>query len=147
MKYSSYEVKSMSWHEWNKTMAKELNTAGFRAKGFNSKLGKWQDNYCLYEATTDPSDFILGEVDGTKEINYLKSIGLLNNGRCPFCGKQITGSPARFTSGKDHNMHFQICKSCCDIGMSTSFQTPNNTGCLLAIVMLPIQLIKIGFAL
>ena len=76
----------MSWYEWNETMEKELNEAGFKAKGFNKETGKWEKDYEPYKADAeDPETFILGVVSGAKEINYLKSIGLLNNGRCPMC--------------------------------------------------------------
>ncbi len=127
----------MTWHQWNETMAKELNEAGFKARGFNSKLGKWVDNYCDYSAPSDPELFILGEVDGVKEIDYLKEIGLLNNGRCPDCGKPINGMPARFTSGSNHNMHYQICQSCCNKGKGMSVNPANNSGCMVALLFMP----------
>ena len=87
MKYSSEQVRRMSWAEWNDTMAKELNEAGFRARGYNPDLGRWEDNRELYTADpTEPKIFILGTVDGATEFEHLKSVGLLNNGRCPMCG-------------------------------------------------------------
>ena len=118
MKYSTSQICQMTWQEWNETMAKELNYAGFKARGFNEQIGRWLDNYTKYEAGSDPDTFILGEVSGTREIDYLKRLGLLNNGRCPMCGRPIYGNPARFTSGFDPTMNFQICQSCCEKGQN-----------------------------
>lgn len=147
MKYSSSQIRSMSWQQWNETMANELNSAGFKARGYNPELHKWQDNYKEYDAGDEPKLFILGVVDGTREINHLKSVGLLNNGRCPMCGGPINGSPARFTSGFDSNMHFQICQSCCNHGKKTSVNPANNqgSGCMVALLMIPFQLIRSVF--
>ena len=38
MKYTKSEIRKMSWYEWNETMAKELNEAGFKAKVLIRKL-------------------------------------------------------------------------------------------------------------
>ena len=34
MKYTSYQIRQMSWAEWNATMANELNSAGFTPSPF-----------------------------------------------------------------------------------------------------------------
>lgn len=73
MKYTSYQIRQMSWAEWNATMANELNSAGFRCRGFNEEIRKWENNRDLYRAdSSDPKIFILGTVDGIKEYEYLK---------------------------------------------------------------------------
>lgn len=78
----------MSRAEWNATMANELNSAGFRCRGFNEETRKWENNRNLYRANgSDPKVFILGTVDVAKECEYLKSIGLLNNGRLLYFSK------------------------------------------------------------
>lgn len=142
MKYTKSEIRKMSWHEWNETMAKELNEAGFKAKGFNKETGKWEKDYEPYKAyAEDPETFILGVVSGAKEINYLKSIGLLSNGRCPMCGKNIE-VPGRFTSGYDPNCHFQICQSCVNKEQGVSINPSNNTGCMLSLLFIPWYLVK-----
>ena len=65
MKYTSYQIRQMSWAEWNATMANELNSAGFRCRGFNEETRKWENNRDLYRAdSSDPKIFILGTVDG-----------------------------------------------------------------------------------
>lgn len=149
MKYTSSQVNQMTWLEWNDTMAKELNEAGFKnqvGQRFNSEIGKWEDKLIPYQA--DPSrlkGFILGAVDGLEEINYLKQIGLLNNGRCPMCGNTINDNPGRFTSGFDGNTHFQICQNCVHHGRKISINHTHNSGCILALILLPWHILKTLF--
>lgn len=143
MRYTSHQINQMTWAEWNATMAKELNKAGFKARGFNSKTRKWEDNLQPYTTTqSEPKFFILGTINSTKEIDYLKQIGLLNNGRCPMCGSPINNNPGRFTSGYDNNLHFQICQSCYNKGRKTSMNPANNNGCILTLILFPWQIIK-----
>lgn len=139
MKYTSEQINQMSWEEWCKTMAKELNDAGFKARGFGGE-------YVLYGTYgIHPDTFILGEVGRTKEIEYLKSIGLLNNDRCPLCGSSIHGNPGRFTDGYNPSLHFQICQNCVSNGRRMS-DNPANKGCMIAILLLPLSLLKLLFA-
>ena len=86
-------------------MEKELNEAGFSRvlKGVTIPF-KANIEY--------PSSFILGQVTSVQAIEHLKTIGLLNNGRCPMCGGSFHKNPGRYTSGFDHNLHFQICQNC-----------------------------------
>ena len=137
MKYTSEEINRISWQEWNELMAKELNEAGFRRE-----CTYGGEKYTSpYEADDEPMLFIHGL--GEEEVNYLKSVGLLNNGRCPQCGRPINGNPGRFTSGFNHNLHFQICQTCVSRGKRTSVNPANNSqGCMIALLLLPIQLLK-----
>lgn len=143
MKYSASEVNAMSWQEWCETMADELNKAGYKRRGRDPETGQWVDNIASYEAG-DPRSFILGEVEGAEEIEYLKSLGLLNNGRCPMCGKPIYGHPGRFTNGFNPDMHFQICQDCVNQGRRTQQAlglAPRNSGCLVGLLLLPLNVI------
>lgn len=143
MKYTAEQVRQMSWPEWNDAMAKELNEAGFKARGFNPDLGRWENNREPYKANpNDPGVFILGHVEGAKEYDHLKKVGLLNNGRCPMCGDPIYGNPGRFTSGYDYNAHFQICQKCANKGRRTSLTPANNKGCLFTLLLFPYYIIK-----
>ena len=143
MKYSVNQVRQMSWVEWNQIMAEELNKAGFMGRGYNPDLGRWENHRAPYKADSDnPQSFILGAVDSAPEFEYLKEIGLLNNGRCPLCGEPIYGNPGRFTSGYDHNAHFQICQNCANMGKRISLNPAQNTGCLVAILCFPYYLIR-----
>lgn len=143
MKYTVEQVRQMTWSQWNDAMAKELNEAGFRARGYNSELRRWENNRELYKADpSEPKIFILGTVNGAPEYEHLKKVGLLNNGRCPMCGEPIYGNPGRFTSGYDYNAHFQICQNCVNKGRRTSVNPANRRGCIIALLFLPYYLIK-----
>lgn len=133
MKYSSVEVRNMSYQEWMETIAKELNTAGYKTKGVGSTLL----DYEVYESET----FFMGSINDPNAMEYLKRIGLVNNGRCPMCGRPINGNPGRFTDGFNSNLHFQICQSCVNEGKRISVN-PNNTGCMLALLTIPWHLIR-----
>ncbi len=146
MKYTSFQIRQMSWHEWNNAMAMELNANGYRARGFNPDTRRWENNRDLYKANpSDPKVFILGTVEGAEEYDCLKRAGLLNNGRCLMCGDPIYGSPGRFTSGFDSNAHFQICQNCCNKGKRSSLNPANRTGCVMSLFLLPWHLLKIFF--
>lgn len=49
MKYTVEQVRQMTWSQWNDAMAKELNEAGFRARGYNPELRRWENNRELYK--------------------------------------------------------------------------------------------------
>lgn len=146
MKYTAEQVKAMSWREWAETMARELNEAGFKHVGITSDpethaLRKELKPYSVEEDADGPKLFLLGSVESSKEIDYLKNIGLLNNGRCPMCGNMINGSPGRFTSGYDPNYHFQVCQNCVQ-KRENGAVNPANQGCIVALLFIPFNLIK-----
>lgn len=146
MKYSSSQVRAMSEKEWVEAMASELNAAGFKARGLNPNTNRWEDNFEPFRVGLEPkaSTFVMGGIEDSQAIEYLKSVGLLNNGRCPMCGGPINGTPARFTSGYDSSYHFQICQSCCSHGKRTSVNPANKQGCgcMVALLLMPYNLIK-----
>lgn len=136
MKYTKEDVLGMSWQNWNETMAKELNDKGFTCN--------WGREPRPYQGNINPKDFILGEVgsDRRDEIEYLKSLGLLNNGRCPLCGKPIVSNLGRFTSGFDSSIYFDICNDCAGAKgrgkVSTLDSLYLNGGCLTTLLLSPI---------
>ena len=84
MKYTSSQINAMSWKEWTETMAKELNDAGFRTNGVKIlDDGTLEKGLVPFSVNGEPKYFLLGSVDKAEESEYLKSLGLLNNGRCP----------------------------------------------------------------
>ena len=137
MKYTSEQLRQLTLKEWTEAMAEELNKAGFLARGFNQNTGRFEKNqepYKIYDEAT-PSSFILGAVDSAPEIEHLKSVGLLNNGRCPMCGKPFLEMPGRFTSGFDSNIHFQICQNCVkNKGRNNSEQPTKGSNLFLSII-------------
>ena len=146
MKYTSTQVNGMSYSEWMNTIANELNQAGYRARGYNEQIGRWQDNYAPYEVGDEPEHFFLGTIRDVDALEYLKSIGLVNNGRCPMCGAPIQTQPGRFTSGFNPNFHFQICQNCASKGAKSSMNPANGSGCFVALLLMPWYMIKGIFA-
>lgn len=139
MKYQSSQINEMSWQAWNEVMAEELNKAGFKAKEFDGQ--KWTKTG-KYDAGDDPSLFVLGTIEDSNAISYLRDIGLLNNGRCPMCGGPIIGKPGRFTSGYNPNFHFKICQNCVSSRGGMRRGVPQSSGCMIALLLLPWQLLK-----
>ena len=136
-KYTTEQINHLTWHEWNELMAKELNQAGFKAKVFNGTNWERTGEYC--PNPNEPQYFKL-DLD-TPALNYLKQIGLVNNGRCMECGKPINGSPGRFTDGFNHEFHYQICQDCVRAGGGNVPNKPTG-GCILALILLPFTFIK-----
>ena len=144
MYYTSSQVRNMTYEQWMDTIAKELNAAGFKARGYNSETGKWQDNFALYEVR-DYESFFMGGISDVNALEYLKSIGLVNNGRCPECGNNIYDNSGRFTSGFNSSYHFQICQDCVNRGRKISMN-PANKGCLISLLFTPWYLVKSALA-
>ena len=46
-KYTSQQINSLSWQEWNELMAKELNAAGFKTEEFSDGQWKKRENIGL----------------------------------------------------------------------------------------------------
>lgn len=147
MKYTKDQILSMSWQEWNDTMAKELNEAGFLGPGYNPEKHCLDNHIAPYKADCPVDEFVFGKITRGAEISHLKDIGLLNNGRCPMCGGEITGTPSQFTDGFNPNINFHICGSCCNRGRRNSINPANSSGCLIALLFLPFNLIKSMFDL
>lgn len=141
MKYSTENINNISYHEWMETIANELNAAGFKREGYNAAENKFMKNVAPYKVDDDRY-FFMGAINDAKAMDYLKSIGLVNNGRCPICGSPIKGVPSRFTSGMNPNLNFHICSSCRREGQRISINPSNNFGCILTLVMFPWYIIK-----
>lgn len=135
MKYTIEQVNSMSYLEWMQTIAKELNDAGFRTKGMEGRVP-----YSVCER--DCHYFFLGSINDSDAMDYLKEIGLVNNGRCPMCGAEIKGGPWRFTDGYNSSLNFHICKRCAREGQAMSVNPANSSGCLVAILFAPWAMLK-----
>ncbi len=145
MKYTSEQINRMSWQEWNEIMARELNENGYKAKEYNSAEHRWTKTG-MYKAGNDPKLFVLGKIEDSDAISFLKNVGLLNNGRCPMCGGPIHGNPGRFTSGYDYNYHFQICQNCVKTrGRTRNAGTSSGSGCMISLLLFPWYLLKSFF--
>lgn len=140
-KYTSEQVKAMSYVEWMETIANELNAAGYKGAGYNESLGRFQNNNAPYEVR-DARYFFSGAIDNAEHYNYLKSIGLIDNGRCPLCGAEIKGTIYTYTNGLHPEETYHICKDCYKEGMGMSINPANKQGCIVALLLLPFSAIK-----
>lgn len=144
MKYSSEELNAMSYLEWMETIANELNEAGFRGPGYSEVKKRFVNHISPYKVR-DVDYFFMGSINDSEAMDYLKSIGLVNNGRCPMCGDPIKGTPSRFTSGMNADLNFHICSSCRKGGQSMSVNHAG-TGCIVALALMPWHLLKSIFS-
>lgn len=101
MKYSRDQVKAMTQDEYESAICDELNAAGFR----NKIQGE------LHEYLPDESTFGGAIVFDPEAVNYLKGIGLVNNGKCPLCGRNEEELRYRFTY-QDGYSNYHVCKRC-----------------------------------
>ena len=88
MMYSKEDLNNLTYKDYILLMAEELNNNGFT------------DNGKKYEVSTDVngnfvSDFFRAFVLSMEDkgaVDFLKGIGLLNNGRCPLTGLMYSQS-------------------------------------------------------
>ena len=119
MKYSSEDLGNMSYSLWMETIAKELNAAGYTTRGFKNEGERIVPGNVPYEVY-DVNTFFEGAISDPKAMDYLKSIGLINNKRCPVCGSLIKGSPSQYTYSLNPGLNYHICSSCRREGQSYS---------------------------
>lgn len=141
MKYSPEDLNGMSYLSWMETIAKELNAAGFRTKGFKDEGGKIIPGYVPYEVY-NVYTFFEGAINDSSAMDYLKSIGLVNNKRCPICGSPIKGTPSQYTYSLNPGLNYHICSSCRRQGQSQSIHNSKNSGCIVALILMPWHIIK-----
>lgn len=147
MKYSSEYINSLSFKDYIKLMADELNANGFKEDG--------QYEYHTYE--NDPKMrrfFMMGPVNDPYAMSFLKSEGLLENGRCPSCGAPMFVYRYTWSDRRDPTKKFYVCYGCaknngrgdghsmdgCPSGVPNS--SSSGTGCALGLVFLPFYLVK-----
>jgi len=101
MKYAREQVKAMTQDEYESAICKELNDAGFRHEFHGEQL----------EYHPDESTFGGAIVYDSDAVNYLKGIGLINNGKCPMCGRNEEELRYRFTYNEGYS-NYHVCKHC-----------------------------------
>ena len=141
MKYTREELSQLSYKSWMETIATELNNAGYKGDGYDPVAERFRCNFGPYEVGNE-EDFFMGAIRDPKAMEYLKSIGLVNNGRCPMCGDDISGTPSLFTSGLVQDLNYHICSSCRKEGQRISINSANKTGCLVTLLLVPWNIIK-----
>ena len=134
MKYSRNDLDNLMYKDYILLIAEELNKNGFK-----------ESNGKLYEVTTNVhggfvSDFSRGfilSIKDQKAIDFLKQVGLLNNGRCPLTGLML--SPATtmtYTSEYGSNIQYDINKKWLEYT-----KEKKNWGCFLSLAVLVIAII------
>ena len=141
MKYTRNQVVLLSYKSWMEIIALELNNAGFKGENYDPEIGRFRRNFGPYKVH-DPYYFFMGAINDPQAMEYLKSIGLVNNGRCPMRGREIVGTPSVFTCGFNSELNFHICTSCRKEGKRKSINPANNSGCLVTLLLLPWYAIK-----
>lgn len=128
-KYSREQVKAMSQSEYESLICEELNNAGFR--------------HCFHneEHKYFPSDSVFGGaiVFDLQAVEYLKQIGLLNNGKCPMCSVK--------EDELDYKLQWQrsgaichVCKSCYK-EYATQERAKRGMGCCLIVLVIIVLII------
>lgn len=151
MKYTTEYINSLPFKDYLELIAKELNDNGFRVDG--------KDYYRVYDDPVMMRHFMLDPVSDPKAMAYLKSIGLIENGRCPSCGAPMsTGQRFYWYDKRDPSKRIYLCYGCHKTnfhgdghsmegtpgGVPNSSNSPSNSsgGCLVAILFFPYYLLK-----
>ncbi len=127
-KYSKEELINLNLNDYISLMCDELNKAGYKQK---LKIdGEIED----FEYTADEYVLEGAIINNISALNYLKEIGILNNGKCPRCGGIMNNNDYTFSSYNSPNASFAICPKCHNEGVN--FQKNNNPtkneGCYIA---------------
>ena len=147
MKYTSEYIKSLSFLDYLELMARELNENGYKVTdGSDYKVYDYlPKNALMLNVLEDPNAMI-----------FLKSQGLLENGRCPTCGAPMsTGQRYYWFDRRYPSRKLYLCYGCheshfhgdghsldgCPSGAPS--ENSSGTGCLLSLLLLPVFLIKV----
>lgn len=134
MKYSEEQLSELKYKDYILLMAKELNDNGYT-----------DDNGKPYSVSTNVhgdfvSDFSIGFVLSLKDpkaVDFLKEIGLLNNGRCPLTGLLISNGCRRiYTSENSKSITFEI-----NTAWDEANKVKRNWGCLLSPIIIIIGIV------
>lgn len=133
MKYTREDLRNLSYKDYILAMEKELNAKGFLFEGKPYEVstnvkGNFVSNYSRA--------FILS-IEDSKAIEYLKEIGLINNGRCPLTGLMISNSAKTiYTSKYNDNIKYEINKLWFEYN-----KNKKNWGCFIGIIIIIISII------
>lgn len=126
-KYSREQVKAMSQTEYESLICKELNEAGFRTT--------------YGEREYVPSDAVFGGgiVRDLQAVEFLRKIGLVDNGKCPMCSIREDNIEYRLQNHQSGAM-YHVCKSCYK-QYARQEQTKRAIGCCLGIFIVLVAII------
>lgn len=115
----------MTQHEYESAICKELNDAGFRQK-FNGELSE----YHPYEFTFG------GDIASNPDaVDYLKRVGLLDNGKCPMCSVREDDLMYKLQN-QFSGAIFHVCKSCYKQYARQEQEKRAKGCCLVAVVII-----------
>ena len=100
-RYTREEVKSMTPQDYESTICRELNTAGYRTE-FQGKTMEYEPDPCVFGGD------IVFNLDA---VNYLKNIGLIDNGKCPMCCEREDDLICKLQS-MHSGAEYHVCKPC-----------------------------------
>lgn len=137
MMYSKEDLNNLTYKDYILLMAEELNNNGFT------------DNGKKYEVSTDVNGnfvsdlfraFVLSMED-KGAVDFLKGIGLLNNGRCPLTGLMYSqSSKTSYTSEYNSSINYDINRKWFEYT-----KVKRNWGCFFSIPIIIVGII-IGVA-
>lgn len=102
MKYSREELKSMSSAQYTNVLCKELNDAGFKVMYNNGSTAPFVPSWDVFE---------LSIAENAQAVQYLRELGLIDNGKCPLCTIHEDNLQYRQRNPKSGEW-YHICKSC-----------------------------------
>lgn len=129
MKYTRDQVKAMSQAEYEYIICKELNSAGFRSE-FRGERHEYQPDYSTFGGSI---------VFDQKAVNYLKHIGLIDNGKCPMCSVREDDLAYKLQNSQSGAL-YHVCKKCYK-RYSRQEQTKRGLGCCLGGIIVIILVI------
>ena len=129
MKYTREQVKAMTQEEYESTLCNELNAAGFRSE-FHGEYHEYQP---------DESTFGGAIVFDPKAVDYLKQIGLLDNGKCPMCSVREDDLQYKLQN-QTSGAIYHVCKSCYK-QYAQQERAKRGCGCCLGIIVIVILII------
>lgn len=114
----------MTQDEYESAICKELNDAGFREK-FNGKQSEYY-----------PDKFTFGGaiVSDPDAVEYLKRVGLLDNGKCPMCSVREDDLMYKLQNQRSGAI-YHVCKSCYK-QYARQEQKKRAKGCCLLVVVI-----------
>lgn len=136
MKYSRVDLSKLLYKDYILLIAEELNRNGFKCNGKKYEVSTTVDGNFVSRFSIG---FVLSIKD-KKAIDYLKEIGLLNNGRCPLTGLMIShATKISFTSECNSSISFDVSSAWQD-----EYNAKKNKGCVISPVIIIVGII-LGF--
>lgn len=134
MKYTRNDLDNLMYKDYILLIARELNQNGFK----NDQGREYEVGTIVHgDFVSDFSRGFFLSIKDPKAIEFLKRVGLLNNGRCPLTGLML--SPATtmtYTSEYGSNIQYDINKKWLDYT-----KEKKNWGCFISLAVLIIAII------